>query len=161
MADDIPRRVRVDLNEPAELSIRNAVEAVESMGADVRLTEAVMLLDKARNCVADFIDGVPGDPPADPGLTVIDEISLERERQIIEEGWTPSHDDEHFRRELAKAAAAYCLADVDSHHGADQVWPFDGNWRPKSHRENLIRAGALIVAELERIDRANTPPAQP
>lgn len=161
MADDIPRRVRVDLNKPAELAIRNAVEAVESMGADARLTEAVMLLDKARNCVADFIDGVPSDPPHDHGLTVIDEISLERVRQIAEEGWTTAHDDELFLRELAKAAAAYCLADVESHRGADQIWPFDGNWRPKSHRKNLIRAGALVVAEIERIDRANTPPGQP
>lgn len=52
----IPRRIRLDLSEPAELAIRKAVDEVEKIGADVRLTEAVNLLDKARELVADFID---------------------------------------------------------------------------------------------------------
>lgn len=43
---------------PAELAIRAAIEAVEALPADVRLTEAVNLLDRAKSKVADFIDGV-------------------------------------------------------------------------------------------------------
>lgn len=54
--NDIPRRIRVDLNEPAELAIRNAVKEVEKVGADIRLTKAVILLSEARELVADFID---------------------------------------------------------------------------------------------------------
>lgn len=53
-----PRRNRLDLNTPEEMAIRNAVEKVEKMGADVKLTEAVVLLDKARELVADYIDQV-------------------------------------------------------------------------------------------------------
>jgi hypothetical protein len=54
---DIPRRAHLDLNTPAELAIRDAVNAVERMGADVLLTEAVVLLGQAREKVADYVDG--------------------------------------------------------------------------------------------------------
>lgn len=39
-----------------EKAIYAAMREVERMGADVRLTEAVTLLDAARNKVADFVD---------------------------------------------------------------------------------------------------------
>lgn len=42
----------------AELAIREAMLAVEDMPPDVRLTEAGVLLEKARNKVADFVDGI-------------------------------------------------------------------------------------------------------
>lgn len=56
MGTEIPRRNRLDLNTPAELAIYNAMQEVEKAGADLRLTEAVNLLDKARNLVADYVD---------------------------------------------------------------------------------------------------------
>lgn len=55
---EIRRRNRLDLNTPAELAIFNIIQQVEELGADVKLTEAVNLLLKARECVADFVDGV-------------------------------------------------------------------------------------------------------
>jgi hypothetical protein len=34
------------------------------------------------------------------------------------------------------------------------LWPWGGNWwKPKGRRRDLVRAAALIVAEIERIDR--------
>lgn len=54
--DSIPRRIRIDLMTPAELAIRDAVIAVEEVGADPLLTEAVILLQRAREKVADFVD---------------------------------------------------------------------------------------------------------
>lgn len=59
MTDDIPRRNRVDLASPIEAAIRDAINMVERMGCDTRLTKAVVLLDEAMSWVADFIDGVP------------------------------------------------------------------------------------------------------
>jgi len=50
------RRVRLDLNTEAELSIRDSVNKVELLGASPLLTDAIILLDKARNLVADYID---------------------------------------------------------------------------------------------------------
>lgn len=56
---DIPfRRNRIDLMTPAELAIREAMLRVEEAGADVRLTDAVVLLGEARDAVADFVDHV-------------------------------------------------------------------------------------------------------
>ena len=55
---NIPRRIRVDLMTKAELSIRSAMSKVEELPPDVRLTEALILLDKAKSKVADYVDGV-------------------------------------------------------------------------------------------------------
>lgn len=58
--DVIPRRCRLDLMTPAELAIYNAVQAVEEVGADPLLTDAVVLLQQAREKVADYIDRKEG-----------------------------------------------------------------------------------------------------
>jgi hypothetical protein len=37
----------------------------------------------------------------------------------------------------------------------EDLWPWhDDWWKPKDRRRDLIRAAALIVAEIERLDRA-------
>lgn len=54
----IPRRNQLQEYVPAEIAIRNAMAEVEKMGADVRLTDAIFLLEKAKNKVADFVDGI-------------------------------------------------------------------------------------------------------
>lgn len=61
MTDDWtpPRRIRIDLQTPAEGAIRAAMDAVEALPPDVRLTDAVVLLGKALDRVADFVDGKP------------------------------------------------------------------------------------------------------
>lgn len=52
----IPRRARLELQRPAERAIRGAIHAVEALPADIRLTDAVILLGQAFDKVADFID---------------------------------------------------------------------------------------------------------
>lgn len=54
--NEIPRRIRLDLNTPAEKAIFNAIQEVEKAGADVMLTEAVILLTKAKDLVSDYVD---------------------------------------------------------------------------------------------------------
>ena len=56
MSESFPRRFRVDLMTPAELAILNAMGEVEKVGADVLLTEAVILLSHAQDKVADYVD---------------------------------------------------------------------------------------------------------
>lgn len=53
----IGRRSRTDHYTPAEAAIRHALEEVEKLSADVRLTDAVCLLAEAQNAVADYVDG--------------------------------------------------------------------------------------------------------
>ena len=57
---DFPRRSHMQQWCEAEHKIRDAMLAVENMGADIRLTDAVCLLGAARDRVADFVDGVEG-----------------------------------------------------------------------------------------------------
>jgi hypothetical protein len=52
----IPRRIRLDKFTPAEKAIWDAVQEVEKAGCDILLTDAVNLLQKAREKVADFVD---------------------------------------------------------------------------------------------------------
>jgi len=58
MLDNIPRRARINLLTPAERAIFEAVKMVEALPPDVRLTDAVVLLQAARYSVADYIDGI-------------------------------------------------------------------------------------------------------
>jgi len=55
--DGWPTRADVLLLSPAELAIRAAIEAVEITGASIELTDAVILLGKARDLVADHVEG--------------------------------------------------------------------------------------------------------
>lgn len=87
------------------------------------------------------------------------DVLAERRRQIDVEGWTPEHDDEHDACELSDAAACYALgseaADVGDVPGCwPQSWD-ESWWRPsKDRRRNLVKAAALLLAEIERLDRA-------
>lgn len=86
----------------------------------------------------------------------IEAIAAERQRQIEAEGWTPEHDDEHDEGDLAKAAACYAAGEeVRSTATGYALWPWDSDWwKSSDRRRDLVKAGALIVAEIERLDRA-------
>lgn len=89
--------------------------------------------------------------------SVLVEIEEERVRQVTAEGWTPEHDDEHDNRQLARAAGCYALFSGSHPDPGDppKYWPWDMEWwKPSEYRRNLIKAAALIVAEVERLDRA-------
>lgn len=88
------------------------------------------------------------------GSTAIQDIAKERARQVEKEGWTPVHDDQHMDGALAKAAACYALVDFPNVMRT-RFWPWDKEWwKPKDRRRDLVKAAALIVAEIERIDRS-------
>lgn len=54
---DLPRRICMDLWTPAEKAIHAALQEVEKVGADTRLTMAGLKLTEAQRLVADFVDG--------------------------------------------------------------------------------------------------------
>lgn len=97
------------------------------------------------------------------------DVAAERRRQIEREGWTPEHDDEHGDHSMAIAAACYALADVRAALAVQTVhvyelWQWTGwasSWfKPKDRRRNMIRAAALLLAEIERMDRHEPPNGQ-
>lgn len=93
--------------------------------------------------------------PRAEGLTdAARDVLAERQRQISAEGWTPEHDDEYRHHELAKAAACYAMAGTP-HHIANAHWPWRADWwKPRDARRNRVKAAALLLADIERMDRA-------
>lgn len=86
---------------------------------------------------------------------IADEISGERARQINTEGYAVEDDDEYASGQLAMAASAYAWSGgTGKRLSALELWPWDGRWwKPKDSRSDLIRAAALLIAEIERQDR--------
>ena len=88
----------------------------------------------------------------------VKDVKAERRRQIESEGWTPDHDDEHAYGEMASAGACYALNGAQhwaAKMAAAQFWPWSKDWwKPTTRRCDLVKAGALILAEIERLDRA-------
>lgn len=104
----------------------------------------------------------------------VKDVLTERQRQVTDEGHTAEHDDQHTTGELALAAATYAYAgtlaneELYAHarnlfgqpRGCFSVvaflWPWEGHWfRPKGgKRRMLVKAAALMIAEIERFDRA-------
>lgn len=106
-------------------------------------------LDAAEKCIAEL--------EARAFNPAILDVIAERQRQQSVEGWTPEHDDEHSGGEMALAASSYALY---AHRKpiAPAIpfnWPWEPEWfKQQGARRDLVKAGALILAEIERIDRA-------
>jgi hypothetical protein len=95
-------------------------------------------------------------------MTALDDIAAERRRQIAAEGFDAQHDDNYPPGTLALAGAVYALpnAEAESLHGSGvpvwlAFWPWDREWlRKGDRRRDLVKAAALIVAEIDRLDRS-------
>lgn len=95
-------------------------------------------------------------------------IAAERQRQMAVEGWTPEHDSEHAAGELAVAAACYAAPEVCNSDGETGTrprmailahWPWALSWwKPGDRIRELTKAGALIAAEIDRLQAAPTQP---
>ena len=122
-------------------------------------------VDAFEACVRDIEKALFTSPPpkSDEARDALTQAAIdvlaERQRQISAEGWTPEHDDEHSNGEMGEAAACYAasarLPAILKKRAAPAYWPWDATWwKPSSPRRDLIKAGALILAEIERLDRA-------
>jgi hypothetical protein len=106
-------------------------------------------------------------------VTGAEMIAAERRRQVEAEGWTLAHDDQHDKGEMALAAACYAATDhlerrpghVTGETGvAPALWPWEQGWwkpyaadRADEEIRRLTKAGALIAAEIDRLNRATSP----
>lgn len=108
-----------------------------------------------------------------PASQATKDVLAERQRQISVEGWTPEHDDDHVHGQMAGAASCYArhinarswvVIDLDDgpevyrNEPAPNYWPWDESWwKPTTPRRDAVKACALLLAEIERIDRAINP----
>ncbi|WP_312126516.1 hypothetical protein [Brevundimonas sp.] len=100
-------------------------------------------------------------PASDELPTSIRDIGAERQRQVKVEGWSHERDDGYVDGDLAIAGACYALLGsrkwaIDALRRG--VWPkgWSARWlksEPNNPRRDLVKAGALIAAEIERLDR--------
>ena len=90
-------------------------------------------------------------------MTGAELIAAERQRQINAEGWTAEHDDGHGDHELVWAAICYAKKACIASYLPLNDWPWDDeDWNPAFlPYRNLVKAGALIAAEIDRLQRAN------
>lgn len=88
-------------------------------------------------------------------MTGIELIAAERKRQVKEEGFTAEHDSDHETVDLVAAAYCYTEEAMYGPRGNPRPrygWPWDDkSWKPKDRKRNLVRAGALIAAALDRL----------
>ena len=87
-------------------------------------------------------------------------IAQERQRQVDTEGWSAEHDDAHKIGEMALAARCYAQTSYSqvcgwSAGGPERTWPWNKqSWKPADDPiRNLVKAGALIAAEIDRLQR--------
>lgn len=107
-------------------------------------------------------------------MTGIELIAAERQRQIEQEGWTSESDARHVNGELAEAAACYAMTEgrrTIPVGGADKItgetagvrklmWPWHESWwksDPDNRVKDLVKAGALIAAEIDRLSGSEQP----
>ena len=82
------------------------------------------------------------------------DVIAERQRQKAVEGWTSEHDDKYGKSQLLWASSCYVLNTIQPFNRIPMDWPWAPEWwKPTGPRRDLVKAGALILAEIERIDR--------
>ena len=98
----------------------------------------------------------------------VHDVLAERRRQITAEGWTPEHDDAHKNGALSRAGGFYALnagaamwygtTDTTICDTAPDGWPWAPEWwKPSDARRDLVKAASPILAEIERLDRLQSP----
>jgi hypothetical protein len=95
-------------------------------------------------------------------MSGIELIAYERLRQFEAEGFSTKHDDAHMNSQLLSAAMCYAgverLLAIGAPISRDQPpleWPWSlDDWKPTDDPiRNLVKAGALIAAEIDRLQR--------
>lgn len=90
--------------------------------------------------------------------TAIELIAAERARQVSQQRYTAAIDERWTEGQLARAAACYALP--EQHRptygpgGRPLAWPWETYlWRPRpdDRVRELVKAAALIVAEIDRL----------
>ncbi|HGN2374775.1 TPA: hypothetical protein ACKRWG_003038 [Pseudomonas aeruginosa] len=137
---------------------QHSAPEVSGIGRDTGHPRAVVLYlrkeptDDDLRAIHDALRSLAAAPGKEVPQAWLD-VQAERRRQITAEGWTPEHDDLYCAAELPRAAAAYILNGANDE--APAIWPFSAKWwKPRDARANYVRAAALILAEIERLDRA-------
>lgn len=103
-----------------------------------------------------LVDGATGGVAASKALKM---VFAERRRQVEEEGLSFEHDETvNYGGELAFAARCYLAYRAEGEtRCTPHFWPWSGDWwkpgyrRPGGRSRDLVKAGALLLAEADRV----------
>lgn len=165
----LPRRAEVDKYTEAEAAIRFAILAVERVGRDVRLTDAGILLARAQNKVADFVDHVDSPSLASVAQRERSEMaamhdmltrSIDRENRLHDECVA------HLGGQASlREACAHLLEEVTSEKdvgeiGERAVRAFNAG-PPASMAERLRAWNAVLAEAIRKIPLTSTTKKEP
>lgn len=157
----VPEKVRTLLSR-AQCEIEHLAECLENVCEDEEDFDVREDVADGRVVAADIAHMLAAAPDKEVPQAWLD-VQAERRRQVEAEGWTPEHDDEHADGQMAQAAGCYALhaggIGTDwpdgRQNGSALFWPWDkDSWKPTTPRRDLVKACALALAEIERLDRA-------
>lgn len=155
-----------DARQIIEVLVEVLATIAEMVGLPRDTDEPEVIVHRLRQQLA---APVPADDEAADGVAL---IAAERHRQVDVEDWTAEHDDQHRHCELLDAARCYVNQgrtwfpefthryDTDPGAMLDQNWPWwageePEGWKPSGDPiTDLVKAGALICAEIDRLQRA-------
>ncbi|WP_263475394.1 hypothetical protein [Pseudomonas aeruginosa] len=145
---------------------QHSVPEVSGIGRDFAFPGSVVLYlrteptDDDLRAIHDGLRSLAAAPGKEVPQAWLD-VQAERKRQVEVEGWTPEHDDAHSHGQMARAAACYALAGSSAPNDGTAAllvslaWPWDEQWwKPSTARRDMVKACALGLAEIERLDRA-------
>lgn len=132
---------------------REAVARIISRTARIRVVfDSVQRRDEYVENPEEIADLILSALAQQPMGEALAEIAAERRRQVEVHGWSLEHDDGHTHGEIANAAADFAMP---GQHPIKTSWAYGSKVIDKEPgRQQLVKAGALIVAEIERLDRA-------
>lgn len=158
----VPEKVRTLLSR-AQCEIEHLAECLENVCEDEEDFDVREDVADGRVVAADIAHMLAAAPGKEVPQAWLD-VQAERLRQVEAEGWTPEHDDEHACDEIAAFACFYAMPPAARDWDASSTGYGDTlgeailpeGWEPKTgdRRRDLVKACALALAEIERLDRA-------
>lgn len=143
---------------PHSASMFEAIEKAEELMDDgmpeLAMIEAFEILKMKRTPATDAFLAEVRAQGVGSLSNAVQSVIAERQRQQSAEGWTPEHDDQYSKSQLLWASSCYVLNTIQPFNRIPLDWPWAPEWwKPTNPRRDLVKAGALILAEIERIDR--------
>lgn len=144
-----------------EKLIQKARRSIAAMGPEpVKKARAKRLASLRMPYAGIFrlVDGAVGNDAPSRALKL---VFAERRRQVEEEGLTFEHDEDvNYNGELALAARCYLAYRSEGDlKCVPRLWPWGPDWwkpgyrRPGGRNRDLVKAGALLLAETDRLSR--------
>lgn len=160
---------QLEIAQNALVKIDRGRRSLKDIAAQALLDIALVPAQWLKAAVAPEVKVCSDKPTNGPEISrACADVLAEQRRQIEADGWTPERDDSHALGELGLAAALYALPydarvggepliEQAAHIHLDMALEIACGWTIKPEtdpRKRLVKAGALILAEIERFDRA-------